>query len=298
MRAGGDPSGALGLRAVVLLAGTIRPTELSRGIGRSILDLPVSGGKTILGHWGEMGASLGAASALRPLPVRVMVDAMSPLPRSIPETGSLAMKVERDPRDYRGTAGILRDISAGYADADVLLVGNANQVMLEPLEGIARELMGTGADAAVLAHDGGTPVGMMLVRVRVLREVQVEGYRDFKEQWLPEVAKRHRVMVVRRGEPTGFPVRTLEGYVDALEHVHRPRGEARREDWVATFGIVEDGAVVASSARVHDSVVLSGARVGERAVVVRSVVGAGAVVAPGAVVVDEVVAGPEGRASA
>src|SRR6185436_4056517 len=39
------------LRAVVLLGGSVRATELSASVGRSILDLPVDEGGSILNHW-------------------------------------------------------------------------------------------------------------------------------------------------------------------------------------------------------------------------------------------------------
>jgi NDP-sugar pyrophosphorylase family protein len=44
------------------------------------------------------------------------------------------------------------------------------------------------------------------------------------------------------------------------------------EDWKSAFAIVEPGAMVSSSARIHDSVVLAGGVVESGAVVVRSLV--------------------------
>jgi hypothetical protein len=67
------------------------------------------------------------------------------------------------------------------------------------------------------------------------------------------------------------------------------------EDWMCTFKLTEDGAAVDSSARLHDSVVLSGGRVGSRSSVVRSLVGPGGVVAAGTEVFDELLPRGEQR---
>jgi len=102
---------------------------------------------------------------------------------------------------------------------------------------------------------------------------------------------------VHRGEPVGHPIRTASDYVAALRRYHRAVrfNETRRdpfvEDWQPTFSIVEDGAQVHSTARVHDSVVLAGAKVGAGAVVVRSVVCPGAVIPRDAKALDELVSG-------
>jgi hypothetical protein len=84
------------------------------------------------------------------------------------------------------------------------------------------------------------------------------------------------VRVVQCRRPTGLPIRLLSDYVAALRALHQPvRGASTdpwAEDWKSTFAIVEPGATVSSSARIHDSVVLAGGIVEAGAVVVRSVV--------------------------
>jgi hypothetical protein len=97
-----------------------------------------------------------------------------------------------------------------------------------------------------------------------------------KEQALPIIASSYDVRVVQCRRPTGLSIRTLSDYIAALRALHQPiRATATdpwAEDWKSTFAIVEPGAAVSPSARIHDSVVLAGASVEAGAVVVRSVV--------------------------
>ena len=69
------------------------------------------------------------------------------------------------------------------------------------------------------------------------------------------------------------------------------------DGWRSAFALVEDGARVDSSARLHDAVVLRGGAVGAGAVLVRSVVCDGGIVLRKAVIVDQLVT-REGQSSA
>ena len=92
-----------------------------------------------------------------------------------------------------------------------------------------------------------------------------------------------------------LPMRTLEAYIDSLLEYHRLKGEDGTgyspfaEDWQPTFSLVEPGAEVDPSARVHDSVVLGGGTVGAGAALVRSVVCPGGVVGRRQMVVGQLV---------
>jgi hypothetical protein len=291
------------LRAVVLLAGTVRPSQLSRSIGRSLLDLPVRAGLTVLDLWQGESESLARHAELQPLPVRIMLDQKSPLPCTAPGAGDWArVSIERDPAAFRGTGGVLRDICLGYEHDDVVLVANAGQILVEPLPRLARELSDAGGDVALIAHRDGTPGGLMLVRCGVLAAVRPVGFLDFKEQVLPELALRgHEIRIVRRGRATGVPVRTRDGYIAALRAYHRLQAgrsalsDPLQEDWRPTFAVVEERASVDADATVHDSVVMSGGRVERGAVVVRSVVCPGGVARAGSTVADVVIAGHRER---
>ena len=290
------------LRGVVLLGGTVRASALRSAIKRPVLALPVQAGRTVLGCWREQCISLAEAVELWRLPVRLLLDRDSPEPQhDWPADRQVLLATERDAMEYRGTGGILKELADGYDANDYLLVANAAQLLQAPLPALARSLAGTGADVAVIAHADGTPSGLTLFRCGCAREIASIGFVDLKEQALPVIAKRHRVVVVERSRPSALPIRTLADYIEALRRYH---GEASGndaqdfgyvEDWRPVFAVVEDPQDVHRNARIHNSVVLRGGRVEDGAVVVGSVVCPGAVVRHGRLVADELVTAARGR---
>ncbi|HSZ56345.1 MAG TPA: hypothetical protein VK797_11830 [Tepidisphaeraceae bacterium] len=229
-----------------------------------------------------------------------MVNQSAPAPLSADARHYADFRVERDLSDYRGTGGVLHDLAEDYDDEDFLLIGNAAQVLLDPLPRIAAELHRKKADVAVVSHDDGTPSGLMLVSCKALRMIAPRGFVDMKEQALPLISTKYDVRVVQYRRPTGLPVRSLSDYVQALRFHHRRAGEhpatdPLAEDWSPTFSIIEAGATVGAMARLHDSVVLGGALVESGAVVVRSIVCPGAVVRSDQTAVDRVVMAGSGE---
>ncbi len=293
------------VRGLVLLGGSVRPTPLRASIGRSVLDLPVDEHGSILNHWlrhaADISQRLGLSSTL---PVRVLVNQKSREPVSVNLQHYQTLRVERDLSEFRGTGGVLGDLSGGYEDDDVIIVANAAQILLEPLHDLAAALAGMGGDVAIVAHDDGTPSGVMLVRCKTLRIIPKTGFVDMKEQALPIIASKFDVRVLDRAQSTGLPVRSLADYVAAMRRHHRHRAglattsDPLAEDWRPSFAIVEDGATVDPTARVHDSVVLSGGVVEAHAVVVRSVVCPGGVVRRDRSAVDQFVTAAQHEALA
>jgi N-acetylglucosaminyldiphosphoundecaprenol N-acetyl-beta-D-mannosaminyltransferase len=286
------PPAALGrLRGLVLLGGSVRPGPLAAAVGRNVLDLPVGDGKTVLTRWLDQAAEVAKLVGLAELPVRLLVDQQAVEPVS----GNGRCRIERDTSEYRGTGGLLANVAVDYQDDDLILVGNAAQVLLEPLFGLLTSLHQTGGAVSLVGHRDGTPSGLMLVTCRTLRLIPNVGFVDMKEQALPAIAEQYDVRVLQCRQPTGLPIRSLSDYVAALRALHRPADrptpdEALAEDWKSTFAIVEPGATVAPSARVHDSVVLAGANVEAGAVLVRSVVAGGVIIRRDTKTVDECVA--------
>lgn len=284
------------LRSVVLLGGSIRRTRLIQATGRSVVDLPLTSRDTILGHWvvqiGHLADELGLAS----LSARMVVGAKVPAPRSSREHSRVTLVVEGDSGDYRGTAGLLRDKTQDYHDDDLILVASAGQVLTEPLTDLALELAEAGGEANLLAHENGTPSGLMLFTAASLRCVPEIGYQDFKEQALPQIAQERRVQVVTRSGHCAMPVRTHQGYLEALRRYHRldqslgpPR--AFEEDWRSTFSLVEPGVEIASDVLIHDSVVLRGAQLEAGTTLVRCVACPGSRLGAGARATDMLLEG-------
>jgi N-acetylglucosaminyldiphosphoundecaprenol N-acetyl-beta-D-mannosaminyltransferase len=299
---GGDGESRLArLRALVLLGGSVRPTALSTLTGRSTLDLPLDDDGSVLNHWLAQGLEVAKAVGLERLPVRVMVNHHSYDPASADPKYYGTFRVERDLSEYRGTGGVLRDLANDYDDDDLILVANGRQVLLDPLPGLATWLARVGGDVSVVAHEDGTPSGLMLVQCKALRLINDAGFCDMKEQALPRIAKQFDVRVAERRRPTGLPIRSLEDYILALRCYHRRRAgkpasvDPLAEDWSSSFALVEPGAGVDPSARLHDSVVLRGARVEPGAVLVRSVIAADGVVRHDKTAVDQIICGATER---
>lgn len=292
------------LRAVVILGGRVRKTELSTAVNRAIMDLPVNSEQTVLDLWHGELETFAADIFRKELPVRIMTNQGSDPPTVRGNHGSLRINVEEDVADYRGTAGVLHDVLGDYGPQDLALVVNGAQVMREPLGTLCCDLSAKDADVALVSHGDGTPSGVMLLRCGTLANISAVGYVDMKEQALPQIASRHRVSVVSRHNATGIPIRTLADYVQVLRmHHETTEGHSRGDDmfaenWNTSFEIVEQGADVASSARIHDSVVLRGSRVDAGAVLVQSVVCDGGVIRHNTMITDQLVAPQRSKTNA
>jgi N-acetylglucosaminyldiphosphoundecaprenol N-acetyl-beta-D-mannosaminyltransferase len=291
----GDGASLARLKAVVLLGGAVRATPLSSSIGRSLLDLPLDETGSVLNHWLNHASELAKAVGLEKLPVRVMVDRNSPEPVSAAVKYYGTFRVERDQSEYRGTGGVLRDLATQYDDNDLILVANAGQILLDPLVSLTTTLDQRRGDIGIISHRDGTPSGIMLVTVKTLRLIPETGFIDMKEQAMPIIAQKFAVEVLHRRRPTGLPIRSFNDYINAMRFYHMRRAgrstltDPLAEDWQPSFGIVEEGAVVDRTARVHDSVVLRGGVVEAGAVLVRSVVCPSGLVRRDRTLVDEFV---------
>ena len=265
------------VQAVILLGGSLLRGPLSTATGRSLLDLPVVPGRSIFDCWRDNLKSLASSYNIDSLTARLIIDRRALEPKLPLCGGEVNLSVEHDPHEYRGTAGILRDIAIDYDDEDYIVVASAAQILLEPVEKLVCELAAEANDISLVAHDDGTPCGLMLIRCGCLREIPAIGYIDLKEQALPELAKHYGVRVVRRIRASGLPIRTLEDYIEALRVYRRLRaengGHRAEEDCYSLFEVVEDGAFVNPGSRLHDSVVLRSGRVEGESVLFRSIVG-------------------------
>ncbi len=268
------------VRAVVLLAGSVRATNLRKAADRFIMDLPVDAQKTVLDCWHDQLDDLALELGIQHLPARVMIDRSATAQRSSHRTGPTEVQIEQDPLAFRGTGGLVSDVARAYADDEYLIVANAAQILLTPLPRLVEAMADQQADVSLLCDKDHRPNGLMLIRCGALRDIAQVGFIDLNEQALPLIAKRHTVKACRHEQTVSMAIRTRQNYLDAVRTYHRHLNPRRRltdalpaEDWSATFSIIEPGASVDPSAVVHDSVVLAGGRVEAGAVLVRSVVG-------------------------
>jgi hypothetical protein len=268
------------VRAVVLLAGSVRASSLRKATDRFIMDLPIDAQKTVLDGWHDHLDDLAFELGLDHLPARVMIDRSSSAPRPSDRSGPTRVQIQQDPLAFRGTGGLVSDVAKEYDDDDYLIVANAAQLLLTPLPRLVEAMAEKQADVSLLCDKDQRPCGLTLIRCGAMRDVAGVGFVDLNEQALPAIARHHNVKACRYDQPASMAIRSRQSYLDAVRTYHqRTQGKCRLcdalpdEDWSATFGIVEPGASVDPSAVIHDSVVLAGGRVEANAVLVRSVVG-------------------------
>lgn len=281
------------VKSIILLAGGVRRNEWTRATGRPATDLPLPGGESILCHWRDHAWAL-ANRLGQDVGIRVVVSKPLPLPTSVLERNGVTIRSEHDSGQFRGTGGLLRDLTADLPDDAWVLVASASQVLLQPLAELLDLMTRTSGDIVLLREPDGTAGGLQLVRCGTLRTIRHNGFVDFKEQALPALAKVWKVQVAQSQHRASLPIRTLDQYISGLRTLTKgDHGQAALdpyiEEWDPTFSIIEPTATVHASARIHDSVVMDRASVGAGAVVVRSVVCSGASVEPGQAVIDTIV---------
>jgi len=137
------------LRAVVLLAGSVRANHLRKLTNRRALHMPIAQGQTVLDCWREQLTSMAERLGVSALPVRVMVDQATGENTASRSHGPIELTVEPDPLDLRGTGGLLSDIAREYDDDDLLLIGHASQLLFEPLAALTAAIASSSRDVSI-----------------------------------------------------------------------------------------------------------------------------------------------------
>jgi len=281
--------------SVVMLAGSLRPSELQAAVGQPAVCLPVAPGETVLGRWcrrfGSLPGFAGGLVAVSTEPERAAVEAVRP--------ADCPLSVVADPRPWRGMAGLLRDVRSHLPACDVVLVVEAGTLPPEDLGPLLTAIEPGHTALAVGTDASGQAAGAYALEFGLLDRIQDVGYRDLKEQLLPElhadgVAARPVVL-----GPSVIRLRRREGYLRAVaaamnaaaetgvsQREPRADGDADGVRWVRS--LVSPGARVSEKAVLADAVVLDGASVADDAIVSRAVIGPGARVEAGERVVDRI----------
>jgi hypothetical protein len=300
------------ISACVLLAGGLRPSPLVLATGRNILDLYATERRSNLDVW------LARLEPLGKMPVRVVHGGETPAPMTPPHDDWPDLTIERDPEGYRGPAGVIRDLCVDYPGESTVLVGEASRFVSCDISELVREHRRKNADATVGMNPDGSPAGVIAIRRSALDCIGPVGFVDLKEQWLNKVISTGGAVLAHPLRGAGaMLLRTRSDLLAAAKVVcgilseppdmepvflHAASGPAHGEsgDTIQRpqtgFSVICSGARVATSAFIHDAVVMPGAEVGERAIVVRSVIAPGVRVESGAELID-VVAGANGARS-
>lgn len=305
------PSGAPAtIDRCILLAGGLKPSPIVAAAGCSVLDLPLSEGSTVLETWLAGIAEVGPGPG-RTIDVSVVYGAGFPAPKQPREVEGLDVRVTREPRPYRGPAGVASDIFRERPVEGNVLIAESGRYLGCSLRELLAAHVARGAEITVAANADNTPAGLYLVRGSALSLVPGQGFMDVKEQWLKRAVEASMGVWVFRLSPPGVPLmRTREQVLSAvgwLQRRARVCGEAAGSPVAERASVYEDrggegfrlicpGSRVGEGAVVHDSIVMAGSNIGAGAVVVRSLVCPGADIPPGDNVVDAVVTA-QGRSS-
>ena len=83
--------------------------------------------------------------------------------------------------EFRGTAGVVKDLTQDLGDGDLVLVATANQVQREPLGRVLRDLALGGEGVSLVPHGSSELAGVFLLRRDRLRDVPDVGFVDLND---------------------------------------------------------------------------------------------------------------------
>ena len=153
------------MRGVVLLGGAVRRTAFLDGIDRPTMMLPVTQKARLIDLWARALADVSEAFDLAPLDCQVVVDRELGVEGALPAIEGLSLSVKADPGEYRGTGGLLADLSAGCDADDFVLMAPAATHPPEDLPATLRAAARMGTDVSILVDQECRPLDLFLIRV-------------------------------------------------------------------------------------------------------------------------------------
>lgn len=295
----------VGQVVAVMLAGLLRPSPLREGIDLPALCLPVGREGTLLEAWLRVLKRVPGLTDVR-IVVNSKADWMTvnklaqSLKSAIATEAPLEIRTIAEPTSWRGTTGLVRDVTEDLDSGDVAIVIEAHCLPPDSVRPVIDRLQ--PSRAGVIGISGlDQPSGVYALRMDAVRITPRNGYMDFKEQFLPKLNEKGMRLTTARLSDRLLRMWDRESYLEAvrvsLDGSRGKDGEARVSSQAAVspsaaldgFCIIEPGAVVEDGAVVQDSVILGGATVGGGAIVSKTIVGQRASIAPRAVVVRQII---------
>lgn len=289
------------LDTCILLAGGLVPSPLAKLTRRLTLELWLTAHETVFGRWCDVLDDLSQEAGIGRPGIRVVHSGPPYEPTHTLADERFDVRTTAEPDEFRGPAGVLRDVTKKDDENAVILFAEAARYIAGSLTQLLRDWSEHEPDILIARASDGSPAGIMLMRASSLRIVPEAGYMDIKEQWIPRCIKegmRVRTSTTRNFMP--LSLRTREQFLSASAvaagqscpiHDSPPvLGPLRPLTRALDKSRIAEDARVARDAIVADAVVMPGAEIGAGAIVVRSLVCPGALVPAGAVVVDDVVA--------
>ncbi len=316
---------------LVLLAGALHPSPLRRQLDVPVLELPLARDRTMLDAWLETIAKTAAPIARLVIVVSSQKDAQSM--RELVESRQALAKaaweasgskrqsptpappceisVMIDPEQWRGPAGLLRDIATASELSDesrirteasdtsttdgTLFVCAEAAVLpprnLDPL--LVRRADPTIAGAIGAAHGRtGTrgwkdvttelrPAGVYAFTERAICLIPPIGFLDIKEQLLPSLYRAGLRVPVVPLCPEAVRVRDLDSYLLSARHslghanaISRSKDAAISESAILSGScIVQDDVEIEDGCVIHESIIMRGTKIGGGSIVARSIIG-------------------------
>ena len=266
---------------VVMLAGALHPSSLQQQLNLPTLCLPVGWHGTLLDAWLR---TIRRSAGCEQVCVVVNTEDDARLVRQRAESGqnSPQVRVMAEPAAWRGSAGLVRDLSREVSPEGIVVALEAHCLPAESLEPLLQALDGQ-SDGVVGADGDAEAAGMYAFRRGAIDLIPTIGYFDLKEQLLPALNRHGRRVRLVRVTECAIRIRDRDTFLDAVKaSLGEPSNGAARNRCSAQamvsplarivgWCIVEPDVVVEDGAVSHDSVLLTGAVVRRGAVVSRSV---------------------------
>lgn len=285
--------GPMQVDACIILAGGLRALPIVRETHRSALDLWVGSRGTLFDQWLRRLSAICAPGAS----VRVVHDKSTPAPTIPTDALGLHVSVATDRGEYRGPAGVVRDVTIDLPDASTVLIADAARWCAPDLAPMLAAHAEAGAAATVGANPDHTPAGVYLAQRSALALAPEKGFMDLKEQWLGKLKASDLPVRVHRFSDVGLRATPDRESVIALARdlAGAPQQTPCEDGWpratvppAGVFRAIAADAEVSADAILVDAVVMPRAVVGAGAVVVRSLVCAGATVGADSRLIDTV----------
>lgn len=289
------------LDSCILLAGGLVPSPLAKLTHQLTLELWLSAKETVFGRWCDVLDHLAVEAQIDHPSIRVVHSGPPYEPTHALTDPRFDVRTLAEPDEFRGPAGVLRDITKDDPPDSVILVAEAARYIAGTLNRLLEDWAEHKPDVLVASTPDGAPAGITLLKASALKLVPDTGFMDVKEQWLPKcIEQGMKIWTSSTRNFMPFPLRSLDQFLAAsavasgkpcpITSTIPVLGPLRPITKTEDNSRIADDAKVARDAVVADAVVMPGSKVGSGAIVVRSLVCPGAVVPPGAVVVDSVVA--------
>ena len=279
--------------ACVILAGGLRALPIVRETQRSALDLWVGSRGTLFDQWLRRLSAICAPGAS----IRVIHDKSTPAPEPPEGAHGLGVSVATDRGEYRGPAGVVKDVTTDLPEDATILIADAARWCAPDLTQLVATHARTGGAVTVGANPDDSPAGVYLARRASLDLTPAKGFFDLKEQWLGKLKASGERIGVHRFSDVGLTATPTREAVIALARdlAGMTRAQLCEDGWPratvppsGVFRTIAADAEVAADAILVDAVVMPRAVVGAGAVVVRSLVCSGATVGASARLVDTV----------